>query len=453
MWGEPSNISNTPQYSAHPAIVADEQGNIHVFWSENVGGESNNMPGNSILHTCWDGNVWSPPTDVLFVPTDPVAEFVAVHLDTDNRIHAVWTGMSNFYYSHADAPDANSGHGWLSPVMVGENSARSFWESDITVDNTNVIHIIYATRGNAAGVYYTASQDDGLTWTISTRLSLPLDQLETGYSRVKIAVDDEQRLHAVWQTNQEEGFGQAVYYARSVNGGNTWSIPVQLAYRDPGDTFVEYPYLLSSGPSTLDLIYADGSNRGRQQRISNDSGETWSSPFSILSEMEGINGYIVPLVDSVGDKHLIVNMRNRNTQAVGIYYAHWTGKDWSPTVPVDVSSPAASSAHYTAATMRLGNEIHVIYNDIGEEEIWHLSGKIPNASAMPPLPIATIVEEKPTVVSKQSLTQTVALEQPDPAFTDAAWTGSALFLPTFLGIILVLLLTSSAYFVKKKRWS
>jgi hypothetical protein len=457
VWGEPTNISKTPQYSGHPDIVADEQGNVHVFWSENVGGEpsaprSGNPLGNSILHTRWDGNSWSPPTDVLFVPTDPVAEFVAMHLDTDNRLHAVWTGMSNFYYSHAEARAASSGHGWLSPVIVGENSARSFWESDVTVDNENAIHIVYATRGNGTGVYYTASHDDGLTWTIPSRLSLLPDQLETGYSRVQITVDRERRLHAVWQTNQEEGFGQAVYYARSVNGGNTWSRPVQLAYRDPEDTFVEYPYLLSSEQSTLDLIYADGSNRGRKQRLSNDGGETWSNPFNILSEMEGINGYIVPLVDSAGDKHLIVNMRTRNTQAVGIYYAHWTGEDWSRTLPVDVSSPAAPSAHYTAATMRLGNEIHVVYNDIGAEEIWHVSGKILTASAITPTAVLTSAENRPTVESNQSSTQTVSLDQPNPTFTNTKLTGSSIP-PLFLGMSLVLVLMASAFFVKKKRWS
>jgi len=457
VWGTPANISQTPQYSGHPDIVADGQGNIHVFWSESVGGEpsalrTGNPLGNSILHTRWDGNAWSSPTDVLFVPTDPIAEFVAVHLDANNRLHAVWTGISNFYYSRAEAQAADSGHGWLSPVIVGENSARSFWESDVTVDSANVIHIIYATRGNAAGVYYTASHDDGLTWTIPNRLSLLPDQLETGYSRVRITADSEQRLHTVWQTNQEEGFGQAVYYARSVNGGNTWSRPVQLAYRDPEDTFVEYPYLLWSGQATLDLIYADGSNQGRQQRISNDGGVTWSSPFRILSEMEGINGYIVPLVDSAGDKHLIVNMRTRDTQTVGIYYAHWTGEDWSHTLPVDVSSPAASSAHYAAATMRLGNEIHVVYNDIGEEEIWHVSGKIPTASATAPSTISTLAANQPTVESKPSLTQTVALDQSNPTLTDAMLKGSAI-LPLFLGMTLVLLIMASAFFVKKKRWS
>ena len=184
------------------------------------------------------------------------------------------------------------------------------------------------------------------------------------------------RLHAVWQTNPPRGSGQAIYYARSVDAGGTWSTPERLGYRDVSDTFLGWAYLVTRGSSELHLVYLDGNSEGRFHRTSLDGGETWSAPRYIISEMVGVNGYVVPVVDGAGQMHLVVNMRTRLGQAVGIYYARWLGRDWSRVTPLDNSSPAAPSAHYTASAVRLGNEIHVVYNQISTGEIWHLYGVI-----------------------------------------------------------------------------
>ena len=67
VWSQHTNLSSSPQASAHPAIVADDYGLVHVFWSEEVGGrpvtpeEGIRNSGNSILYTRWDGQSWSPP--------------------------------------------------------------------------------------------------------------------------------------------------------------------------------------------------------------------------------------------------------------------------------------------------------------------------------------------------------------------------------------------------------
>jgi hypothetical protein len=385
-WSAPVDVSSSPYSSASPAIVADPYGNIHVLWSEEPDGRAlgpNDLAtnGNTIYYTRYDGRTWSPPIDVLYNPNDPIADFVSVAVDRDGRLHTVWSGNVNIYYSNAAALDAGSAQAWSTPVVIATNNARTMWESSIAVDSQGRIHVIYATRGSDAGVYYINSTDEGATWSGPVKLSEPFESLENGFSRVKIIVDEADRLHTVWQTTDFTGFGQAIYYTRSSDAGAVWERVRQMSTRGAEDFDVGWPYIASISPSNLIMIYNAGPNAtGRYQRVSDDGGVTWTEPRYIIPDMQGINGYVIPLVDAAGQLHLIINMRSTDTQNVGIYYATWQGNDWSAAIPLQINSPAASSAHYAAATINKGNEIHVVWNQIGGGEIWSLQGTVQNVT-------------------------------------------------------------------------
>jgi hypothetical protein len=389
--------------------------------------------GNAILYRRWNGASWSPAVDVLSVHGEVLAEFPAVDIDGENRLHIVWEAMTRLYYSSAPSWQATSAHAWTKPVALAENTAAVAWGSDISVDASGTLHVIFTTRGPNAAVYYIHSRDGGMSWHPPIQLSDPRADLEDSFSAVKIAADDSGSLHAVWQTNQAQGYGQAIYYARCIAGGESWGRPVQLGWRDPQDYEASWPYLTPVGAPELHLIYVDGPGTGsvgRYHRISSDGGETWTRPHHILTGLVGVNGYVVPIADGAGQIHLIINMRTRDTQTVGIYYARWSGDGWSPVEPVDVSSEAAVSAHHAAATVRRGNEVHVTDTQLAGGEIWHIFGVIasltpkqvlapPRSQASPPsveltetaLPTLgppSHVGSQPTLESRSSLTSRVA---------------------------------------------
>ncbi len=406
-WSAPENLSNTPQSSSSPAIIADDYGNVHVFWSEDVSGSAHPLlagSGDSIYYTRWDGTSWTPPVDILYAPNDPIADQMSVAIDKQGYLHLVWTGLNNIYYSKARVTEAGSARAWLEPVVIATNSARTSLESSIVADAAGNVHIIYATRGDDPGVYHVESSD-GDTWSEPQKLSEPFDPLETSFSRVKIIADGAGRLHSVWQTSEINGYGQAVYYTRSIDGGKSWASPRRMAYRQPGDFDVGWPYLMAVGASDLHLIYTGGSDvgaLGRYEQVSSDGGETWSAPQHIITEMIGINGYVVPVVDGAGQLHLIINMRPVATQVVGIYYSSWLGDRWSPVVPLVDDIPAAESAHYAAVAVDRGNEIHVVWNQIRGGEIWHVRGVIQNVAP-------SKLEAVPTTVPSPTPEATAAL--------------------------------------------
>jgi hypothetical protein len=463
-WSKPINLSNTPQGSGNPAIVADGYGNVHVFWSEDMGGAAMRVQdplpeGNSIFYKRWDGENWTSPIDILSVPDDAIANFISVACDAQNQLHAVWTGQSNLYYSYAPAEQAYSARAWTIPVILAPNSARSAWMISIAAGATGELHVAYATRGSQAGVYYIHAAGAGKEWDAPIKLSGAMDALEESISNVKLAADGAGRLHVAWQTSQIEGFGQAVYYARSPDNGRHWSSPTQMGYRRSGDFDVGLSSLVAQGKSEVHLIYNAGTSPvGRYERVSQDGGETWSSPYLIFAEMEGLNGFLTPLVDGAGQMHMIIDMRTRDTLVVGIYYARWLDPGWTKVLPVATAAPYGPSAHYTAATVRLGNELHVVWTQLRFGEIWYTHGTVPGvapAAAAPPRP-ETLASSQPVTATVTS-PRLVLTARPTLAFTDLAspaaaeTTDNPLLYSVGVPFLLVLCLAAAAALVLARR--
>ena len=418
-WSRPLNLSASPSGSSHPAIVADSYGLVHVFWSEDMGGPAmlpdDPLPtGNSIFYSQRNGDTWTPPVDVLSVPDDAVADFVSVAVDPDNNLHVVWTGQSNFYYSTASSPQAYSARAWTKPIVIASDSARSSWPISIATSGSGLLHVVYATRGSEPGVYYIRGENGAANWDAPVKLSAELDALETSFANVRIVADTADRLHVVWQTDQREGYGQAIYYAHSQDDGKSWSTPVQLAYRGPLDFDVGWPFLVVKGKSELHLIYNAGSRPiGRYHRISLDGGETWGGAEQIIPELEGINGYVVSIIDGSDQLHLIIDMRTRATQVVGLYYSRWSDNAWSPALPIATDSPYGPSAHYTAAAVRLGNEIDVVWTELDVGEIWYMQGVVPGVAAVParPIEVSGILADATPAPTVQALSRPTATRQ------------------------------------------
>jgi hypothetical protein len=465
IWSPPENLSNTPESSVNPAIVADGFGNVHVFWSEDASLDAARNPdlassGNVIYYTRWDGKSWMEPVDVLYVPEDFMADQMSVTVDQNGNLHIVWTGITNIYYSQAPVARAGSAQAWQQPVVISGNSARSSLESSVAVDDQGQVHVVYATRNDDPGVYHVESAD-GKLWSEPQKLSEPFDSLETSLSRVKIIADKQGRLHTVWQTSEIGGYGQAIYYTRSIDHGQTWAAPQQMDYRAPGDFDVSWPYLMEARDSELHLIYTGGKSvgaRGRYERVSHDGGETWSQPQHIIPEMVGINGYVIPVIDGAGQLHLIINMRPVATQKVGIYYSSWTGDGWSPVVPLAIDTSAAESAHYAAAAVMHGNEIHVVWNQIHLGEIWHLRGAIQNVAPVPVVPVPTsssVPQEAATAsdVAVLPASRIVAKVNPLPPAIVSTSANNSPLIPAVIAALVVVAVIAVARYVRRSRHS
>jgi hypothetical protein len=109
---------------------------------------------------------------------------------------------------------------------------------------------------------------------------------------------------------------------------------------------------------------------------------------------------------------LIVNMRTRNTQAVGIYYTQWQNADWSSVIPLVDHGSNAESAHYAAVAVRQGNELFVVWNQIGGGEVWLIHGTIQGIAPQPIKPVPIVEASTPVPTPTVSTTSTLVAHAP-----------------------------------------
>jgi hypothetical protein len=118
----------------------------------------------------------------------------------------------------------NGGSTWsVSRRLTWTTGASN--DPDIAVDFAGHIRLAWedGTPGNSE-VYYKESEDGGLTWSASQRLTWTLD----GSHAADIAVDTSGFIHVVWH-DFTYGYSEIIF-KKSLDGGTTWTTGKRLTW-------------------------------------------------------------------------------------------------------------------------------------------------------------------------------------------------------------------------------
>lgn len=449
-WTDFENISGTPTSSTYPCIATDAAGNVHVLWSEDVGGETENLeynqdgtpkldrrgnqvncltaPGNTLYYTRWDGERWLPPIDIYIAPLGH-AEYPAAGVDQQGILHVVWVGGTitrqvQLHYSRAPVAKAMSAREWTKPFVLAEPVLMGCYTTDIAVDQTGGLHVLYSQLGTEPGAYVINSFDGGRTWSRPMLLYPTYDPYgeQEGVSTMKVIADRTGRLHATWTRYNRDGNGEAILYTQSVDLGQTWSEPLEVAVHQPGWYETDWLNVAAVGDE-VHLVWEGGEQAFLNERVSRDGGLTWNEPRRILPSLVGENGWADLVVDSANQLHLLVVMRFAANQEIhGVWYSRWENDHWRDPVLLSMSSQrfhALTGRDHRASTEELlkntftdlgvryqksaiieGNKLFVIVVNEWGGDIWssHTALPAPHIPPQPyPEPTATLA---PTATSQ-----------------------------------------------------
>ncbi len=373
-WVAPLNLSNSGAATS-PVFITDGFGGYHVFWQDPFAGYGyavnygEGWSPSSILQLPFSDPPFTSPGDDDF---DKLFSPVLV-TDANYLMHAFWLDDDDLlWYSRAVVSEVGLGAtGWTAPVQL----ATAVKGVDVSAGASGRLHLTYihvrTTAEQAAGVYYQYSDDGGANWATATAVytSEYLRSVNTQTANLDIATAPDEYTGVITTTNEagevtssestvtidrvhiawDDPDIDAVFTARSLDGGPTWESPLAVDFRLPEDP-AEVP-----GPRAIQLFLLNEQvhlswNTSHEEdkcnqyhQVSADKGQTWGAAQIAYTDRTCpvSNQLIYSLTDVL---FLLTTIREE------AYLQAWDGSQW--TSPV-LQMPTASFVDPT--TYRLVN--------------------------------------------------------------------------------------------------
>lgn len=409
-WSDPMLLfEDTNGFSRLNDMTADASGAVHLFWSANprspyVDGNEFNENDTTIVYQRLQQGGWLAARDVL-LRSQAVMPF-GVGVDSQGVLHVITTagGPPCLAYLSTAAQRAGDPRAWPQPFCL---EAAGVGAPDLAIDGEGRLYAIYATASQKE-ISVISSLDGGSAWSSPSPVAATIDsEINLGFPR--LVADAAGRLHAIWGELQAPGGYPWVrlLYARSLDNGITWSLPIELADGHQGE-----PNLAVFGDSVHAVWNGDAGYKGRYYRVSHDGGVTWSErvtlPLPITSG--GLQGAPAIVIDSTGTVHILY------TDSPRLYYVSQQDGVWSREVQIagPENTGSVNEINYPMLALTEGNQLHTSYTR-DAQAVYYQQRPIDA-----PFQAATVLPELATPAPAATDTPTLVGEEPASAPTRGA---------------------------------
>lgn len=157
--------------------------------------------------------------------------FQSIAQDPDQNLHLITSELTSSGVYNLAHHYSNDGSQSFIKTWINPSALSSQLHPSITFDSLKNLHMVLYTISTSPSIhhiFYTRSTDNGSTWSMGTRVSLP-SYISDIKSKPSIATDDSgNNIYICW--SQKTGGQHDIYYAYSNDGGLHFNTPSNISH-------------------------------------------------------------------------------------------------------------------------------------------------------------------------------------------------------------------------------
>jgi len=270
-WSEARNISNTPLSSDFPALAVDRGDRVYLVWDDQ---SIIPLSGEVVFSISNDGSkTWSPPKNLSNTRLSSSRPIIVAGHRKDLYVSWIEEGSKVFF---TRSPD--SGETWSSPIDVSDGfSPNPVHSPAMTEDGKGNLYISWSERNGKP--FLVISKDGGETWGKPKAITMVEP---TNSPDLSASLDG--TLFVVW--SQKGGVYTDIYLTQSIDGGKTFSKPVNISQSEGVSS--THPKIRVSKNGNIFCVWHEVVSGNTEVFMVNstDQGKTFPLPFN-LSQLPG----------------------------------------------------------------------------------------------------------------------------------------------------------------------
>jgi hypothetical protein len=351
------------QYS--PKILYGDDGTLYVAWIDTRDGDYNIYFSRSED----GGRRWlAPNVRISDTPTGTYGGLGPVAIDEWGTLYTTWTIWKKNWRADMHilfAKSSNQGDTWTPDVQVDDGTKSSKGSPVVCVSVNGYIYVVWEDGRpyDDSDIYFARSTDGGETWTDP---NIRVNDDPSSYQHCpSMVIDLWGDIYVAYDCQADGGYSR-IYLVKSSDGGESWSRPhIQVDDNRPGDHYL--PELAVDQGGT---IYASWSWRGGDHILfakSTDGGDTWSRPsiqVDFAPNNYFWNDFSSIAVDEAGNIYVSWDAYNHEDAEPDVFFGVSTDGGYTWTNPsVRVNDVTYYAQDFSAIASGDGQQAYIVWKD------------------------------------------------------------------------------------------
>ncbi|MEW6130354.1 MAG: sialidase family protein [Acidobacteriota bacterium] len=288
------NLSNSNGEAFGPSVAVNRVGKVHIYITYH---DNRNGTTQVYLLRSLKNAKFKKARNIT--PNDGGAFAPRIALDSAESLNIVWYDLPAAHRRVVFTRSTDLGDTFTELVDVSRSAGNAF-DPEIAVDPNDNIHVIWQDEGSGiSAIMYARSTDGGNTFSEPKKISGAGAAAEP-----QIKTSSSGQINVVWNEVVEDGSSQA-FFSRSTDGGDSFVTPLNLS-NNPGADI--HKTVVTAFENVVYVAYNNDEDRSRQAYVlkSSDNGQSFGDPVQIsnATRNRGRAHSVSMAVDSTGTLHV-----------------------------------------------------------------------------------------------------------------------------------------------------